>query len=801
MADKNSAPKPSPAELAALEHAFASDPGSDAYLALADAYLSMGRFMEAMVVAKKGVRAHGDAPEGRVLLARVYAAQGKDKKALEELKPALEKVPAHADGLRLAVELHLRGGDRAAAEAAIRAAAEAAPGDGAVEAIAKEHDLPLPRPKVEEPAPAPDPAPPVVVPAPPPAAVAAAAAAQAAAGNDAPVAPPPVIAPAAPPVVTPAAAPVVTPAPAPVATVPAPRPAPAPPVVEAPRAAPQQRAAEVPAASWDANRWADDDDDGVQSAHKAKRGLMGLVATVVVLAIGFGGWFGYTRWRAERDREIEKLLTRTNDEIRRDTYASYKAATATAEQILELEPDNYVAHAYLAYINALRWGEQGEGDDFKRRAVEHLARARKAGENHSRILAADALVRFFSGEAAEAEALIEKVLEEQKSGVLYTTLGTIQMWSGDLDEAAISLEQAQRLEPNSVRVLAALGTLNRRRGMDGKAWTFYDSALRIDKEHADSLLGKALLVLDANEAELPTADRERLLKEAEAQIGKVLGLPDGAISARQLALAKFAQAQLLFATGKRDEGKRLEEEAFTLDPRNPDTRLMRGRRLLRDGEIDAAVAEIREAIRIDEKRASFYVDLSRALLAKPGGAREAVSALQTALETFPKVGRIHVLLGDAWRAVPDMDKARAAYEKAIEVEGGRMPEARAKLGAIWREKREYAKAREELERALKEFGLAATGPNLALALTEMGRVLEEGPKPDHVAAFERYARATQISETYAPPYYYLGRMSAAAGARDREQRKQAIDALERYLKLDPRGPNAEDARQILARLR
>ena len=48
----------SPAELAKLEHAFATDPGSEAYKPLAEAYLGMGRFMEAMVVCKKGVKAH-----------------------------------------------------------------------------------------------------------------------------------------------------------------------------------------------------------------------------------------------------------------------------------------------------------------------------------------------------------------------------------------------------------------------------------------------------------------------------------------------------------------------------------------------------------------------------------------------------------------------------------------------------------------------------------------------------------------------------------------------------------------------
>src|SRR5712692_3308939 len=101
----------SPAELAKLEHAFATDPSSDAYRPLAEAYLAMGRFMEAMVVCKKGVKTHPHFPEARLLLARVYQDQGKDRKALEELLAALQVVPGDKVILRTAGELQLKAGD------------------------------------------------------------------------------------------------------------------------------------------------------------------------------------------------------------------------------------------------------------------------------------------------------------------------------------------------------------------------------------------------------------------------------------------------------------------------------------------------------------------------------------------------------------------------------------------------------------------------------------------------------------------------------------------------------------------
>ncbi|HTN52226.1 MAG TPA: tetratricopeptide repeat protein, partial [Anaeromyxobacter sp.] len=131
----------SPAELSALEHAFASDPASDAYRPLVEGYLSAGRFMEAMVVCKKGVKAHPDDPSARLLLARVYAEQGKDRKALEELGAILAAYPTYAAASRMAGLLHLRLGDRAQGEAALRRAAEAAPDDPETRAALAKHGI------------------------------------------------------------------------------------------------------------------------------------------------------------------------------------------------------------------------------------------------------------------------------------------------------------------------------------------------------------------------------------------------------------------------------------------------------------------------------------------------------------------------------------------------------------------------------------------------------------------------------------------------------------------------------------
>ncbi|HZA14757.1 MAG TPA: tetratricopeptide repeat protein, partial [Myxococcaceae bacterium] len=145
----------SPAELAKLEHAFATDPGSHAYKALAHAYLAMSRYMEAMVVCKKGVKAHPQSSEPRLLLARVYAEQGKDKKAIEELNAAVQLFPSDKTVLRTLGALQMRAGEPEAGRASLLKAYQVEPTDEATVAALKEWNVSVPAPAAAAPPSAP----------------------------------------------------------------------------------------------------------------------------------------------------------------------------------------------------------------------------------------------------------------------------------------------------------------------------------------------------------------------------------------------------------------------------------------------------------------------------------------------------------------------------------------------------------------------------------------------------------------------------------------------------------------------
>jgi tetratricopeptide (TPR) repeat protein len=123
------------------------------------------------------------------------------------------------------------------------------------------------------------------------------------------------------------------------------------------------------------------------------------------------------------------------------------------------------------------------------------------------------------------------------------------------------------------------------------------------------------------------------------------------------------------------------------------------------------------------------------------------------------------------------------------------PEARAKLGRLLREQKAYAAARDALEKALVEMGLGASGPSVALTLTELGRLEEEAPGGDYQKAYERYRRALEADPASAPAYYFIGKM--LSGQKGPEQKQKGKEALENYLRLAPHGEFAAEARTLI----
>jgi tetratricopeptide (TPR) repeat protein len=727
----------SPSEIAALEHAFSADPASGAWRSLTEAYLSVGRFMEAMVVCKKGVKARPDDPSARVLLAQVYAAQGKDRKALEELAEALKAHPADVPANRMAGLLLLKLGEKEAGEAALRRAAEARPDDPeTLEALRKWGIVIAPPPPRLERAPASAGAGPRGAGAVAAVAGRSPAPAQAESG---PLAPGPQSEPARG------------------------RAESAPSRPQAPRGRPQRNEAyaEHLAEKFQTEEW--------QLRHRppprksSRRAVVGTILLATVLLGVLGGWWALSVYRKQRAVEIDRLLKQTRELLEKDAYASYKEAGQLCEKILERDPDSLGGRSYLAYVDAIRWGEHGEPEGLREEAKKQVQLAKKLAQIHSHLLAAEAYLRYYGGDPKGAADGLQRFLSGSEGGtsaLLHGTLGIIQMQAGDLDAARDSLILAQRYAPGDVRIVQRLAELYRRRGVgfETQASILYDVVLqRLSKDHVPSLLGQAQLLLERDQP-------EPALKQAE----RVLGMGENA-SPRQVALAHALRGGALFALAKAgqgpeadrraSEGAEAERKAEVLDPTSPDVHDLIGRRKLRSGDWKGAQAAFEKARQLDPARSAFVKSL-----------------------------------GDALRTGGEPEKALEEYQRAIDMTP-KAVDARIARARIWRERKDWPKALDEVERAQKALGAGGTGTGLSQVLVEMAEIQEASAAKFDVVR-DLYLKALKADGASCPALFWLGQKAF-------EQKKldDAKPLVGDYLRICPRGPRAAEAQKIEASLK
>lgn len=735
----------SAAELTALEHAFASDPTSDAYRPLAEAYLALGRFMEAMVVCKKGVKAHPDDPSPRVLLARVYADQGKDRKALEELQAVLQTWPAFATANKMAGALHLRLGDRDAGVAALQRALDAAPGDAEVIAALQQHG--------------------VAVAAPAPAAPRAAPTAPGGVRPGAPVAPR-------------ATAGAIPQAAAPSYEQPTPTPPPS--LGKTARTAYADALAEK-YATREFSLESLEKGRGVKK--KSKTTAVATVALLGVVVVALGGFAAYTQARKTRIETIDKLLKETQGLLERDAWPAYKEAAAKCAEVVDLDPAILSGHAYLAWVDAVRWAEHAEGDAVRDEAQQAVV-AGKALGTHSHLVAGEAFLRWYSNDTAGGIEVLQGVLggdEGSQSPFLQGVLGALQMAGGELDAARDTLTKAQKSNPGDARLAQLLAEQFRRRGVgyELQATGMFDLALRIQKDHVPSLLGKSLILLDRGQVDEAVKGAERTLD------------PRIEASPRQRALALMIRASVRHAQGKAQEAAADEAEASKLDPRSPELPYLLGRRKLRDGDATGAVEAFQRAIALDGKRVAFYADLVEGLLAQPGGPKKAIDLLQGAVARLGDHPRLALLLGEAYVAQGDTDRAQGQFERAIQL-GRPFPDARVSLARLRLSQKNVGQALAELDLAIREYGVGGAGA-AARAYVEMAEAEKSrNAKRELVAGY--YEEALKRDPASCTALWGAAKLQADAGKFDETARGR----MEAYAKSCPRAPHAAEAEKLVA---
>ncbi|MFT3714231.1 MAG: tetratricopeptide repeat protein [Archangium sp.] len=808
----------SPAELAKLEHAFATDPGSEAYKPLAEAYLGMGRFMEAMVVCKKGVKAHPSVADPRVLLARVYAEQGKDKKAIEELQGALQVQPADKNALRMIGALQIKAGEPNVGKENLLKAFAADPADNDTLEAMQKNGVPVPKPAAPEPPP------------PPPPTHSGAIATSGVQINTVPMTPANGSSAAEPAIVVQAAQPVQ------VASQPPPQRSPQNQGRAAPRPPPQQRAQGNRRRQYEAEESSEmsqsseysisgiSEVSDVRSSRKGGKSGKSSGSRAVFFVLVFlvpmaaAAYFGIGQWRAKNIREANTANSDATKLLKADNFKGYEEAIKRAEFALGLDGNadtNRNARGILAYAYTIRWGEHLHDDSNRENAEKHIKTGLANKEASAYLHAAEAMFAFYNGNTAEGlKAIQDRITaaeaEKKNVSLYYLTRGVLQTNTGDLEGAKESLERAQALAQDDPRVYVALGNLNRRRGNDINALSSFNQALKYTRNsHPDGLLGTSLLILDQ--------DNPGPGYCTAAKYVKTLSEMTDTSAPRQLAVNSFVKAFLLSRVSRdipqyTDKAfqKQLSEcttkeigvnpedaaavkkaiadaenEGTQLDRSNPEQFLIKGRRLFYEGKLDDSVTEIKKAIEMSPHASHFHVALATVLSKKEGGEAQAEEALKKALTLVPDSPKLLSMLGQAQYKQKKFDQARETLEKAVGDPKTKNPEARFLLGKIYKdEKKDYPKAVENLKRAAEEYYAEAT--MASVAYDELAGTYELKSEKDNAGA--SYEKALNADKDNPLPYCHYARFLV----KDPKEKDKAKLIGGAFMKMLPKDPCSEE---------
>ncbi len=776
----SSSAKPSRhATITELELAFAQDPRSAAYIPLCEAYMEQGRFMEAMVVCKKGVKAHPDSVEPRLLLTRVYARQKKFSRAMRELDDLAATRSSEPLVFIARGEVRQASGDESGAIEDYKKAVDL---DESAAVVATEALAAL---GIEYPEKVPEPPPP-----PPAASQPAVAVYGAPQPGLQPVGAPPSLggpgatpsAPVAMPGMTPASG-TIPPGTYPPGSFP---PGSIPPGTYPPGTFPPQRQLLE----------GEEELEAMAAAEAAKAEAKGNPRYSVFLLVGcllFGAVaVGWQLHKKQRTEAIAQLSRSGRTLFEADTYASYQQAIGRWERIIDEYDDQHALTAgYLAHANAILWAEHG--DTARKPALdEALTRAEDVASDVSHTVAAKALALLYGGDDRVAAAnvasdhlwpFVQKVRETSGAGtVAELSLGLIELEKGKYDEALNVLSQAMRALPRSVRAKVLHARAAFRAGKLGAAESSYSDALRSSGGgHPGARAERALLRLQRGNLAGAADDVEKFDKFAQDNPKDV--------SNRDRALIEFARSESLRAAGQNAAADGAYTMALRLDPNNADFPFGTGLSLLGRGQPRQALAPLRKAVEMQPSRKAFLVALADAEV-QTGAYDAAAQRIEKVLATRPKDIKANVVKGALLARRGDAE-AEAFHTEFVE--WSKSVQSQLALARFYRRAEQSAKSRATLEKAIEQMG-GYSQPVQADVLHEYASLTEA--LGELGTAINSYRQAANLGKLEG--WYRLARLQSDG---DRKARKEAFQACKRYLAAGSAQPNHESALTLCATLR
>jgi non-specific serine/threonine protein kinase len=238
------------------------------------------------------------------------------------------------------------------------------------------------------------------------------------------------------------------------------------------------------------------------------------------------------------------------------------------------------------------------------------------------------------------------------------------------------------------------------------------------------------------------------------------------------------------------KGVEMERRAIAIDPELADAHNWLGSGLLTLGQVDDAIASVKEAIRLEPDNGQAYHMLGRALWVGKGDLHLAIPAFRKAIELNPEAGYSYLQLGLllAWEG--QFAEAEEVCRRAVELQdqyisgsgGLQVIGANSRLGYVYYLQGRYQEAIHEYERGLAFIGSsdhALKDRTSIEIMMKLGAAYHRWGKAEDAARFfDRSLKAFEhhVSQGADDPYtrYYIACLLALRGETDR-----AFDMLQR----------------------
>jgi tetratricopeptide (TPR) repeat protein len=331
------------------------------------------------------------------------------------------------------------------------------------------------------------------------------------------------------------------------------------------------------------------------------------------------------------------------------------------------------------------------------------------------------------------------------------------------DLAAPEFQAIVALEPSNVDARANLGVLLFFQGKYSDAIPQLREALKLQPElwKIEALLGMAeKRTGDINNA---TADLEKAfpkLKEQKIRIDTGMELIDIYAASGDLPKAASIVADLreadptnveIIYTAYRLYADLLDDSRLSLivvAPNSARTHQMMAHELARHGDTDGAIANYREALKIDPRVSGLHFELAEMLnnSSVPGGRPEAEKEYQAAVAANPNDEKAECRLGDLAALRGDLNAAAQHYERALKLQP-EDPEAIIGVAKSMMALNEGDKALPLLERAVK---LDSMNPVAHFRLSTLYRKMGRSDDADReLAEYQKYkAMKEKLRDTY-----------------------------------------------------